>query len=110
MVVRDILTDRASQVALAERDHSMQTLELDGPHEPFGMCVTVRSADGCLHNVDTGAGTRAPGDSILRSRSQISTEHGFRTVKVVGQMPYGLQHEGFVWMWRGTNDVHPSGL
>jgi hypothetical protein len=54
MVVRDILTDRVSQVALAERDYSMQAFELDGPHEPFCMCVTVRSADGRLHNVHTG--------------------------------------------------------
>ena len=44
IVVRDILTDRASQVALAERDHSMQTLELDGPHEPF--CPNMDRASG----------------------------------------------------------------
>ena len=41
IVVRDILTDRASQVALAERDHSMQTLELDGPHEPRSVPIWI---------------------------------------------------------------------
>jgi hypothetical protein len=54
MVVHDIFTDRASQVALAQRDQSMQALELDGSNEPFRMCVTVRSADGRLDHVDTG--------------------------------------------------------
>jgi len=31
MVVRHVLTDRASQVALAERDQPTQAFELDGP-------------------------------------------------------------------------------
>ena len=95
MVVRDILTDRASQVALAERDHSMQTLKLDGPHEPFCMCVTVRSADKCLHNVDTG-GAQEREHRATPFYDAIANQHRARvqnTVKVVGQMPYGLQHE-----------------
>src|SRR4030095_10155459 len=112
MVVRDILVDRASQVALAEWNQSMQAFELDGPHEPFCMRVTVRSADGRLDNVDTrGAQERdhraAPFSIAIANQHRARVEN---TVDVVGQMPHGLQHEGFVWMRRGTNDVHPPGL
>jgi hypothetical protein len=69
MVVRDILTDRASQVALAERDHSMQTLD--------------RSANGCLHDVDTGGAqdtpiTRpvsAPSDTRIVATPEVGGRH-----------------------------------
>src|SRR4030095_11739714 len=112
MVVRDILVDRASQVALAEWNQSMQAFELDGPHEPFCMRVTVRSADGRLDNVDTrGAQERdhraAPFSIAIANQHRARVQN---TVDVVGEMPYGLQHEGFVWMRRGTNDVHAPGL
>ena len=46
-------------------------------------------------------------------RSAIANQHRAwveNTVDVVGQMAHGLQHEGFVWMRRGTNDVLSSGL
>jgi hypothetical protein len=105
MVMRDVLVDRASQVALAEWNQSMQAFELDGPHEAFCMRVTVRSADGRLDNVDSGRAQerehRAAPFSIA-----IANQHRARVqnaVNVIGEMPYGLQHEGFVWMRRGTN-------
>jgi len=112
MVVRNILVDRVSQVALAEWNQSMQAFALDGPHEPFCMRVTVRSADGRLDNVDSGRAQerehRAAPFSIA-----IANQHRARvqnTVDVVGEMPHGLQHESLVWVRRGTNDVHPSGF
>jgi hypothetical protein len=59
MVVRDILTNRSSQVALAQRNQPVQALELDGPNEAFGMRVPVRRADGRLD-----ASLARPGASV----------------------------------------------
>jgi len=99
-------------VTFAQRDHSVQAFELDGPNESFCMRVTVRSADGRLDNVDTrGAQER---DHRAASFSiAITDQHRGgveNTVDVVGEMPHGLQHESLVWVRRGTNDVHPSGF
>jgi len=112
MVVRNILVDRVSQVALAEWNQSMQAFELDGPHEPFCMRVTVRSTDGHLDNVDSGTAQErerwaAPFSIAIANQHRARVQNA---VDVVGEMPQGLQHEGFVWMRRGTNDVHPPGL
>jgi len=112
MVVRHVLTDRASQVALAERDQPTQAFELDGPNEPLCMRVAVWSADGRLDDLDTGGAQKrehwaAPFAIAIANQHRARVE---TTVDVVGQMAHALQHEGVVWMRRGTNDVHPSGL
>jgi len=90
----------------------MQAFELDRPHEPFCMRITVRSADGRLHNVNSGRAHERE-DRAAPFSIAIANQHRARvqnTVDVVGEMPHGLQHEGFVWMRRGTNDVHAPGL
>ena len=56
MVVRDILVDRASHVALAEWNQSMQAFELDGAHEPFTVSVEMQTPwrqDERLHSART---------------------------------------------------------
>jgi hypothetical protein len=76
------------------------------------MRVTVRSADGRLDNVDSGTAQErehwaAPFSIAIANQHRARVE---TTVDVVSQMAHALQHEGVVWMRRGTNDVHPSGL
>ena len=102
-----VMGDELSQSAVpfAERDDSVQALLFHRPNKSFCMRVTVRSADGRLDNVDSGRAQerehRAAPFSIA-----IANQHRARVqnaVNVIGEMPYGLQHEGFVWMRRGTN-------
>jgi hypothetical protein len=99
-------------VALAERDQPTQAFELDGPNEPLCMRVAVWSADGRLDDLDTGGAQKrehwaAPFAIAIANQHRARVE---TTVDVVSQMAHALQHEGVVWMRRGTNDVHPSGL
>ena len=90
MVVRHVLTDRASQVALAERDQPTQAFELDGPNEPLCMRVAVWSADGRLDDLDTGGAQKrehwaAPFAIAIANQHRARVE---TTVDVVGQMAH----------------------
>jgi len=92
MVVRHVLTDRASQVALAERDQPTQAFELDGPNEPLCMRVAVWSADGRLDDLDTGGAQKrehwaAPFAIAIANQHRARVE---TTVDVVSQMAHAL--------------------
>ena len=41
VVVLDVLPGEEAQVALAERDHSIETFLFDRSHEPFGVRVEI---------------------------------------------------------------------
>ena len=58
MVVRDVLRNGASQMALAQRDPPIQTLGLDGPHKALRMRIAIRRAHGRLNDVDTTCSRR----------------------------------------------------
>jgi hypothetical protein len=78
MVVIDILTDRASQVAFAQRDQSVQALELDGPDEALCIRVTVGARTG-VWTTWTPAERRnaSPGGSIFdRDRKSAQNKGG----------------------------------
>ena len=44
VIVRHILSDRISELRLAEEYHSTQAFFFDGAHESIGVCVQIRSA------------------------------------------------------------------
>ena len=50
VVVRDVLADESAQMALAERDDTVETLLFDRPDKPFGVGVEIgtlrRQSDG----------------------------------------------------------------
>ena len=62
VVVRDELTDGATQRALADQDHALEAGVLDGAHEALRVGVQVRRAGGASEGGDIGRGERvAPG-------------------------------------------------
>src|SRR5215475_15710015 len=54
MVVDDKSLDRPSKVALAEGNHSVETLLLDRAHEAFGVRIGIRRPERRLHDPDSG--------------------------------------------------------
>jgi hypothetical protein len=48
-IVFDELRDRASEMVLADRNQSIETLLVDGSHEAFGVRVGIRRLTGRLH-------------------------------------------------------------
>ena len=54
MIVLDKLRDRASEVPLPQRNHSIETLFLDRTHESFGVRIRVRGARWCQDHADPG--------------------------------------------------------
>ena len=58
VVVRDELADGATQRALADQDHALEAVFLDGAHEALRIGVQVRLAGGESDGGDTGRGER----------------------------------------------------
>ena len=54
VVVLDVLPREDAQVALTERDHSIETFLFDRPHEPFGVRIRVRRLVRRAHVLDSG--------------------------------------------------------
>ena len=72
VIVLDVLRDRPTQMALPERDHTVQALLFDRSHEPLRVGVGIGRPIRRLHDADPGlAQPRAP--LHFASRSQIST-------------------------------------
>ena len=54
MLMRDKLRDRASEVPLPQRNHSIETFFLDRPNESLGVRICVRGAIWCQDHADPG--------------------------------------------------------
>jgi hypothetical protein len=56
VVVLDVLPREDAQVALTERDHSIETFLFDRPHEPFGVRVQIGTPRRQPNGLDAAAG------------------------------------------------------
>jgi hypothetical protein len=54
MTVGDEFRERPSEVPLAERNHSIETLLFDRSHEAFRVRIGIRGPERCLHDAEAG--------------------------------------------------------
>ena len=74
MIVIDELRNRLPEVTLTHRNHSIETLVLNRPHEPFGIGIRIRRLKGvCTTRIPASRSRARTGALHFASRSQIST-------------------------------------
>src|ERR1043166_2222549 len=75
LVVSHVLAQAVPQMALTDRDESVEALVLDRSNEPLRMRVAVRRAHRCLHDTDAGRSQqREDRATPLASRSHTNTD------------------------------------
>ena len=85
MIVLHKLRDRASEVPLPKRNHSIETFFLDRPNESLGVRIRVRGALWCQDHVDAGGAKPLSHGAAHRQRMQVDA-----TAHEVGEITFIL--------------------
>ncbi len=106
MVVIDECREGPSKVALAERDHGIETLVFDRPYEPFGMRVRIGRLKRRLHDVHSGI-AQQPSHFPALLPITITDEDAMIAQQAFGsgQRATDLTHEEIIGMRRGPDNL-----
>jgi hypothetical protein len=105
MIVDHVFGQRVTEVPLTERNETVQALFLDRADKPFRVRVAVGRTKRGLHHAHTGAFQNCRTARLhFRSRSQRNAR-GPSRLSLGRQVPCDLQHECFVRMRRGSQDL-----
>ena len=102
VVVRHEVRNRASKVALTQRDPAVEAFLLDRPNEPLSVRVAVRRAKRRLNDPDVLLFQELP-HSTTPLPIAITDQHATTSqdaIEPIGQMTHGLDDERFVGMTR----------
>jgi hypothetical protein len=99
-------------VSLPQRNHAIETLFLDRPHESLGVRIRVRGALGCQDHADAGVAKllshgAAPFPVPIPDQHTMSDQHAVISRR---HEAHDLAHEHVIGMGRGSDDVDtPAG-
>ena len=107
MVVIDECREGPSKVALAERDHAIETLVFDRPYEPFGVGVCIGRLKRRLHDVHAGI-AQQPSHISAPFPITITDEDAMIGQQAVGfsQPATDLTHEQIIRVRRGPHNLN----
>jgi hypothetical protein len=111
MIVLDKLRDRASEVPLPQRNHSIETFFLDRPNESLGVRIRVRGALWCQDHADASVAKplshgAAPFSVPISDQHTMSEQHAVIRRR---HEAHDLAHEHVIGMGRGSEYVDAAG-
>jgi len=110
MIMRHILSHRATEVALPDRNQPVEAFFFDRSHESFRLGVRIGGALGDEDHVyarvpQSTPHVRAPLPITIADHD---AQHGHRLTLGHRQRPDHLRHEQGVGMRRGAEDLHAA--